>query len=127
MRLAALKGERLLPNGETGRGMYYLSGSEQPTLAELGRLIAKSLGRTAPIVVRVPCTVLRLVGSVADSMTRLRGRSGWINSDKMTEAIAGPWICSSTKARTQLGWSTPISLENRLRETAEWYRGAGLI
>ncbi|MBS0198670.1 MAG: NAD-dependent epimerase/dehydratase family protein [Planctomycetes bacterium] len=127
LRLAALKGERLRPNGEAGRGIYYIAGPEQPTLAELGTLIAKSLGRSAPIVVRVPGAVLRLVGTVADSMTRLKGRPGWINSDKMTEAIAGPWICSSTKARTQLGWSTPESLDDRLRETADWYRGAGLV
>ena len=46
---------------------------------------------------------------------------------KMAEALAGSWMCSSAKARTQLGWSPAATLAERLRETAQWYREAGWL
>jgi nucleoside-diphosphate-sugar epimerase len=42
----------------------------------------------------------------------------------MTEALAGSWMCSSAKARTNLGWSPAATLAERLYETAQWYRQA---
>jgi hypothetical protein len=78
----------------------------------------------------VPGVLLRLLGVAGDAMSRLRGRAGWMNSDKMTEALAaGSWVCSSAKAREQLGWSPAAvgSLEGRLRDTIECYRRAGWL
>jgi nucleoside-diphosphate-sugar epimerase len=57
----------------------------------------------------------------------VRQHPGWVNSDKMAEALAGSWTCSAAKARTQLGWSPAATLAERLRETAQWYRQAGWL
>jgi nucleoside-diphosphate-sugar epimerase len=70
---------------------------------------------------------VRLAGLFGDSLGRVRKRPGWVNSDKMAEALAGSWMCSSAKARTQLGWSPAATLAERLRETAQWYRQAGWL
>jgi hypothetical protein len=50
-----------------------------------------------------------------------------VNSDKIAEALAGSWTCSSVKARTHLGLSPAAGLAERLRETAQWYRQAGWL
>ena len=51
----------------------------------------------------------------------------YATSDKMAEALAGSWICSSAKARTHLGWYPAAALVERLHETAQWYRQAGWL
>jgi nucleoside-diphosphate-sugar epimerase len=125
--LAAGKGERLRPNGTPGQGIYFIAAQEDPTYAELGQAMARALGRNRAIVVRLPGPLMRLIGLCGDALGRMRQCPGWVNSDKMAEALAGSWTCSSAKARGQLGWSPAATLADRLRETAQWYRQAGWL
>jgi nucleoside-diphosphate-sugar epimerase len=125
--LAAGKGERLRPDGAPGQGIYFVAADHDPTYAELGQAIARAMGKKRATVVHVPGPLVRLVGLCGDSLGRVRQRPGWVNSDKMAEALAGSWMCSSAKARAQLGWSPAATLADRLRETAQWYRQAGWL
>ena len=125
--LVAEKGERLHPNGSPGQGVYFMATEDNPTYAELGEAIAIALGKKRATIVRLPAPLVQLVGLCGDAMTRIRQRPAWVNSDKMTEALAGPWTCSSAKARTHLGWYPAATLAERLHETAQWYRQAGWL
>ncbi len=122
--LAAEKGERLHPNGLPGQGIYFMAADDYPTYAELGQAIAAALGKKHATVIHLPKPLVKLVGLCGDAMTWIRQRPAWINSDKITEALAGSWMCLSAKARTQLGWSPAAALAKRLYETAQWYRQA---
>jgi nucleoside-diphosphate-sugar epimerase len=119
--LAAEKGERLHPNGSPGQGVYFMAADDYPTYAELGQAMAIALGKKRATVVRLPGPLVKLAGLCGDAMTRIRQRPAWVNSDKMTEALAGSWMCSSAKARSQLGWFPAATLAERLHETAQWY------
>jgi nucleoside-diphosphate-sugar epimerase len=125
--LAAEKGERLQPDGAPGQGVYFVAAEHDPTYAELGQAMAMALGKKRARVVHMPAPLARLVGLCGDALGRARQRSGWVNSDKLAEALAGSWTCSSAKAHTQLGWSPAATLAERLRETAQWYRQAGWL
>ncbi|MFN0012083.1 MAG: NAD-dependent epimerase/dehydratase family protein [Phycisphaerales bacterium] len=133
--LAAEKGERMGeqtdPQRPAGRGIYFVAGDEHPTYTQLGHAIATALGREPPLVLRVPGPALRLVGFGGDVVGLIRGYRGtppWLNSDKVSEALAaGAWTCSAAKARAQLGWSPAMPLLERVRETADWYRSAGWL
>jgi dihydroflavonol-4-reductase len=125
--LAAEKGERVHPNGSPGQGVYFIATEENPTYAELGEAIAAALGKKRVHIVRLPAPVVKLAGLCGDAMTWIRQRPAWVNSDKMTEALAGSWTCSSAKARTHLGWYPAAALAERLRETAQWYRQEGWL
>jgi nucleoside-diphosphate-sugar epimerase len=122
--LAAEKGERLRPNGLPGQGIYFMAADDYPTYAELGQAMAAALGKKRATVVHLPGPLVKLVGLCGDAMTWIRQRPAWVNSDKMTEALAGSWMCSPAKARTHLGWSPAAALAERLYETAQWYRQA---
>ena len=125
--LAAGKGERLRPNGTPGQGIYFIAAQDDPTYAELGQAMAKALGKKRATVVQMPGPLVRLVGLCGDTLARVRQRPGWVNSDKIAEALAGSWTCSSAKARAQVGWSPAAGLADRLRETAQWYRQTGWL
>jgi nucleoside-diphosphate-sugar epimerase len=122
--LAAEKGERLHHNGLPGQGIYFMAADDYPTYAELGQAIAIALGKKRATVIHLPEPLVQLVGRCCDAIARIRQRSGWLNSDKIIEALAGSWMCSSVKARTQLGWFPEAALAKRLYETAQWYRHA---
>lgn len=125
--LAAEKGERLHPGGSPGQGVYFMAAEDEPTYTELGQAMATALARRRATVVHMPRPLMRLVGLCGDGIGRIRRRPGWMNSDKIAEALAGSWTCSSAKARTQLGWLPAAGLADRLRETAQWYRQAGWL
>jgi nucleoside-diphosphate-sugar epimerase len=120
--LAAEKGERLHRNGSPGQGIYFMAADDYPTYAELGQAMAIALGKKRVTVVHLPGPLVKLAGLCGDAMTWIRQRPAWVNSDKMTEALAGSWTCSSAKAGTQLDWSPAAALVERLYETAQWYR-----
>ncbi|MCE9592181.1 MAG: NAD-dependent epimerase/dehydratase family protein [Planctomycetes bacterium] len=125
--LAAEKGERLLPGGEPGQGMYFIAGDEQVTYAQLGQAIADALVRKSPAILHLPAPLVKLSGAIGDLTAILTRRPGWVGGDKIADVLAGSWTCSSAKAHTQLGWFPTATLAERLRETAEWYRQAGWL
>ncbi len=125
--LVAEKGERLHPSGPPGQGVYFVAAENDPTYAELGQAMAIALGKKRAAVVHLPGPLLRLAGLCGDAWGRIRRRPGWVNSDKIAEALAGSWRCSCVKARTQLGWAPAATLAERLGETAQWYRQAGWL
>ena len=128
--LAAEKGERLAAGGSAGdpagRGIYFSAAEELSHIA-LGRALAHALGKERVRIVCLPERVMRSIGPFADALSRLRGRPMWLNSDKISDVLAGSWICSSEKARRQLGWSPAAPLPARLSDTVRWYRDAGWI
>lgn len=125
--LAAEKGERLHPNSLPGQGVYFMATEDELTYTELGQAMAIALGKRHTTVVHLPGPLVKLVGLCGDAMTWIRQRPAWVNSDKMTEALAGSWICSSAKARMHLDWYPKTTLAERLHETAQWYRNAGWL
>ena len=129
LMLVSERGERLGEHCPPGQGVYFVAGGRggHPTYAQLGEAIARALGREPPAVMHLPGTLMRLVGVAGDMTARLTGSPGWISSDKMTEARAGSWACYAAKAHAQLGWSAAATLEERLEETAWWYREAGWV
>jgi len=120
--LVAEKGERLHSDGSPGQGVYFMAADDMLTYAELGRAMANALGKKHAAVIHLPKLVVRLVGHCGEVMGRIQRRSGWVNSDKIVEALAGSWTCSAAKAHAHLGWSPAATLADRLHETANSIR-----
>ena len=116
--LAAEKGERLHPNGSPGQGLYFMAAEDCPSYAELGQAISAAMGKKRPAVIHLPGPLMRLIGLCGDAIGQLQRRPDWVSSDKITEALAGSWTCSSAKAYADLGWSPTATLADRLYETA---------
>jgi nucleoside-diphosphate-sugar epimerase len=129
---AAEQGTRLSPasRGEQGPGTpgyYFAACDEHPTYYELGRMIGRSLGRRRTLAIPFAPAVVWAVGAVGDLIGAARGNPVVMNLDKAREATAGSWACSPEKAQAELGFSVPAPLDDRLRQTAEWYREQGWL
>ena len=108
--------------GRYDRGYYFACADEHPSYVELGSIIAKVLGRPRVCLMRVPEPILWLAAIANEGMSRFRGVPDVFGLDKIREATAGSWACSGDLARRELGWTPRRSLDERLRETAQWYR-----
>lgn len=87
---------------------YLLSDGEEVSTSVLLRILREAMGRPARLF-RFHPALLKLAGHMA-------GKGGQI------ERLLGSLRVDSGKIRRELNWTPPYSLQQGLRETAEWYR-----
>jgi nucleoside-diphosphate-sugar epimerase len=122
---AAQRGSRVAGGpeaaGKFDRGYYFACAAEHPSYLELGSRIAKAFGCRWVYPLRIPEPMLWLAAVGNEVISRFRGVPDIFGLDKVREATAGSWACSGELARRELGCSPRRSLDERLRETADWY------
>ncbi len=134
MRVAS-RGERVPANRHVpenlddglGRGIYHATVPEQPFYAELGRMIARAVNSRQTLVLPFAEPFIWLIALGNQLINAAYGRSDSLNVDKIREALAGEWTSSAEPVRRELGFQPPRSLQQRLNETARWYREQGWI
>jgi len=129
----AERGKRLLPASDSRRteppqGYYFVATDEQPTFAELGELIAHSLGRQSIRTLKSSGPALVWpAAAIAEGIARLRGTPYIFNFDKAREATAGDWVCSPQTIRRELNFAPGAPITDRLSQTAQWYQQQNLL
>lgn len=123
---ATARGEPDMP-AATGAGVYFAAFDEIVTYADFGRRIGRALGvaRTTVIPNIAPSVWMAALGS--EAIAQLRRRPMIFNLDKAREAVAGAWTCSSAALTRDTAWRPEKSLDERLAETAAWYRQRGWL
>ena len=128
---AARRGARIAPAGSNlahpARGYYFGACEERPTYGQLGRMMSKALGQRRVLVLPLGMRVVWIVAAVAELIARIRRRPMYFSFDKVREARAGSWTCSSQAAADELGFSVKVPLADRLRQTADWYEEEGWL
>jgi nucleoside-diphosphate-sugar epimerase len=131
MILAAQRGKRILCGladpVAAAQGCYFVRAERDVTLAEMGRMMGAALGHRRTLVVRLGPFWVWTFGLVATAFSQLRGQAWYFNLDKAREARAGSWTCSGEAATRDLGFAVTASLEERLLQTAHWYREHGWL
>jgi nucleoside-diphosphate-sugar epimerase len=111
-----------LPSGE----IFFLA-NEQPVIwREFARQIGNSLGYD-PAVVPVPLPAMRLMGRFGDLLGFLTRKPALIRSEKIMEMEKIAWVCSASKARELLSWTTSTPLNMAIDKTRDWYVREGWI
>lgn len=125
--LAAKRGERLAPasSGDDAavhaQGYYFAAGNEHPTYGELGKMVGEAMGRRFTLVVPLGPAVAWGAASFSEVLAQVVRVPFIFRLDKLREARAGAWTCSSQKAFDQLGFRVETPLLDRLRQTYDWY------
>ena len=127
LRLVAEKGKSVSVDADDDAGVYFVGGGENPTYVELGQMVGRALGKSRVQIIRVPKGVLYVAGAVNEVISSLRRQPHILNRDKAREAWAGSWSCDDQRAQSEVGYTPQTSLQQRLEQTARWYRAEGLI
>jgi len=121
--LVADRGRRMAPPSSEGatQGIYFAAGPDAVTYADLGRRLAELLERKA-IVWRFRGPVVQTIATVAESVAWVRGRPSVLNRDKIREALAGSWLCDTSRIREELLFQPQFTLDAGLRESVRHFQ-----
>lgn len=122
--LAAQRGRRLPsePAQDIAQGVYFAASPEILRYDEFGRMIGAALGRRHVRMLRTRSWSAYAMAGIAESVAWLRGNAAILNIDKLREARAGDWHCSTEQAARELDFRPAASLAERIAETVAWYR-----
>lgn len=121
--------QALIKAGEKGTGsgeVFYISRFEIFSWDDVGRAVALALGKKYRRI-SFPQWLAITAGMAGDIWSDATGRAATVNRQKVRELLAPFWVCDSSKAKTILGFSPGINLENGIKETANWYRQNGWL
>jgi dihydroflavonol-4-reductase len=106
---------------ESGRpGERYILGSENLTLAQILRVLARITGRKAPTI-RLPYLFALGAGLCSTGWARITGTPPRVPLDGVRMARKKMWV-SAEKAKRELGFS-PVAAEQALERAAAWFAG----
>ena len=109
-----------------GGEVFYMANATPASWVEFGDLAARLMGRTVRTVA-IPQNAACVLALCAEWWTSLTGKPGILSRDKVREACCAGWVCDPGRARRELGFCAPTSLEDGLRRTLDWYKEAGWL
>jgi nucleoside-diphosphate-sugar epimerase len=117
-----LAGESPASTGRT----YFISSEEVYSMRAVADRIAEILGRRARTIA-IPRSVAFTVAVAAEAFAAVMRKPPVINRDKVIDLSQTCWGCSIERAKSELGYTQRVSLEDGLRGTVEWYKREGWL
>jgi nucleoside-diphosphate-sugar epimerase len=118
--LAAARG----PHGAARK--YFIANSAPVSWEEFAGVIGDLLGRRLRTVC-VPPWLAWTVGLLAEAGSRFSSKPSIISRDKVREARCRYWVCDTTRARRELGFTATMTLRQGAAQTLEWYQREGWL
>lgn len=100
---------------------YYLADPNIHSWKDLGKLTARLLDKQA-FTIRVPHTLLYLVGMINEGVAFIFGNLPQLNLEKAGQITRKAWTCSSAKATRDFGFQEYTPIRDGLQKTLAWYR-----
>jgi len=107
-------------------GQVYFVGSGTHTWGEVIDALAAALGRRVRKLA-LPAIVARLVGELGELKWTLTGTPQIVCRRKVRDALQPRWTCTWAKAERELGYRPKVTLEEGMRQAAQWYASQGWI
>ena len=106
--------------------VHFATHPEIVTLLDIVAAAEQAVDRES-LRLRLPESLMRLIGRVVDLGSQWTGRSSVLGSQRMKEVATGDWACSSAALARDTGWVAGIPLVRGFAQTAAAYREAGLL
>lgn len=105
---------------------YFMAHDAPCTIPEFARFVARAL-RVWTVPVPAPVWALRAYAFGSTLIANVGRRAHVISMDKGRELGHRFWLCDSSRARRELGFSAQTPHEEGIRATALWYRHQGWL
>lgn len=103
--------------GET----YFISSEEYYDWPQIGDATQKALGKKA-FRIRLPHLLVYTVAVFAEFFALFSSKAATFNIEKGRDFVQKYWICDTSKAKRELGYSQKVPLEEGIKQTIEWYK-----
>jgi nucleoside-diphosphate-sugar epimerase len=108
-------------------GTFFLANEAPVQWAEVFRSTARVARRSLFVDVEIPAWLVEAGAATGDVLARVTGSAGLMTSEKVALTKPRFWICSSERAKRELGFAPRIGLQEGLTETHDWYRTHGWL
>ncbi|WP_168564411.1 NAD-dependent epimerase/dehydratase family protein [Crateriforma spongiae] len=125
--IAVARNGRRCRDDDDATGCYFAADPDPFTYRELGRMVGRTIARPRAWPINVPMPLVHGMAFLNEGLGRLRGHPHILNLDKIREARAGGWACDSQKISQECDFHVAEPLQQRIHETAQWYRDAGWL
>ena len=102
-------------------GTYFLAGEPAVTWRDVYVAAAEASGARKLLELDLPQPMVDIAGRLGDLTALLTGRVGLVNSRKVALGRPEYWVCSTERARQELGVECATPLRDGMRATAQWY------
>ena len=99
---------------------YFLTDGVLHSWMDVGSTIAFAL-KKCPFRLKIPFALLDLISICTETVARVTHQTPSLNRQKIQELKQRFWICDSTKAQQQIGYTSVYPLQKGIQETSDWY------
>lgn len=101
---------------------YFATDLAVHTSSSYSKAINKALGNKLAIKIKLPITVVKILGYAGEKIGGLFGNYPALNIEKVNELEANSWICDTAPLENDLNFKPKYTLEKGLKECIEWYK-----
>ena len=101
--------------------IYFISSEKFYNWDEVGEITSKVLGKKA-IRIRIPHFIVFTIAAFAQFFAMFSSKPATLNIEKAKDLVQSYWICDTSKAMNELGYSQKVSIEEGIKRTCEWYK-----
>ena len=117
--------ELAMTTPDAGGDVFLIAGDQSIALKDLVSIVARNLDVDEPRI-KLPAWPVTFACSVVETLCNAVRIKPFIfkrSMDFFTRTVE----CDTTKSREKLGFRSNVSVEDGIRETADWYRAEGII
>ncbi len=107
--------------------IYHISDGKVYSSRTFSNYIQRELGTRHVLHLKAPLFILRMVCSISEWFSGMRGKVSTLNKDKYKIMSQRNWNCDIEPMLTELGYTPKWDLERGVKETAAWYKSHGWI
>ncbi len=101
---------------------YFISSDEFYTWPQIAAATGEIMGKKRLLRIRLPHAAVLGIAGVVGFFGKALGKPPVLDYEKGLDIIQSYWICSTEKARKELGYRQQVPIEKGLRDTVLWYR-----
>lgn len=101
---------------------YFITSDEFYSWPQIVDVTKTAMGKSFVLPVRLPHSLVLGIAGTVGFFGKLSGKPPVLDYEKGLDLIQPYWICSSEKARRELGYRQEVSLEDGIRGTVHWYK-----